>query len=185
MANEPRRHFNNRYPAPKPAVHLAEFEADKATADNDEMARQKVDVHHRRIRQVGHFVYAGHRRHQRPAADIDKDPFSPQPLAGDFHLLRRCEPGMATVERDVCGVFEGRGAPVSCRRDNRILAGFNPPHVDADITSDHHTILGGAPRDPRGIGAHYHGLGRGAAGIDAGAADEMELNDGHLHPGAG
>jgi hypothetical protein len=113
VANEPRRHFNNRYPAPKPAVHLAEFEADKAAADNDEMARQKVDVHHRRIRQVGHFGYAGHRRHQRPAADIDKDPFSPQPLAGDFHHLRRREPGMATVERDVCGVFEGRGAPVS------------------------------------------------------------------------
>src|SRR5215831_16374656 len=97
MANETRRHFDDRYPAPKPAVHLAEFEADIAAADNDEMPRQKIDVHHRRIRQVGHFGYAGHRRHQRPAADIDKDPFSPQPLAGDFHHLRRCEPGMATV----------------------------------------------------------------------------------------
>jgi hypothetical protein len=28
-------------------------------------------------------------------------------------------------------------------------------------------------------------LGRGAAGIDASAADEMALNDSHLHPGAG
>ncbi len=52
-ANEPRRHFNDRYLAAKAAVHLAEFEADIAAADNDEMVRQKIDVHHRRIRQVG------------------------------------------------------------------------------------------------------------------------------------
>ena len=38
---------------------------------------------------------------------------------------------------------------------------------------------------PGGIGARYQGLGRGAAGIDASAADEMALNDSHLHPGAG
>src|SRR4029077_19001243 len=60
MANEPRRHFDDRYLAAKAAAQLAEFEADIAAADNDEMVRQKIDVHHRRIRQVGHFVYAGH-----------------------------------------------------------------------------------------------------------------------------
>jgi hypothetical protein len=113
VANEPRRHFDDRYLAAKAAVHLAEFEADIAAADNNERVRQKIDVHHRRIRQVGHFVYAGHWRHQRPAADIDKDPSSAQPLAGDFHRLRRREPSVAAVERDVCGVFEGRGKPVS------------------------------------------------------------------------
>src|SRR5262249_3548362 len=91
MANEPRRHFDDRYLAAKAAVHLAEFEADIAAADDDEMARQKIDVHHRRIRQIGHVVYTGHWRHHRPATDIDKDPFSPQPLAWDFHHLRRCE----------------------------------------------------------------------------------------------
>jgi hypothetical protein len=52
-------------------------------------------------------------------------------------------------------------------------------------TPDHHTILRGAPRDPGGIGARYQGFGRGAAGIDASAADETALNDSHLHPGAG
>src|ERR1700757_3180968 len=76
VANEPRRHFDDRYLAAKAAVHLAEFEADIAAADNDEMVRQKIDVHHRRIRQVGHLVYARHWRHQRPAADIDEDPSS-------------------------------------------------------------------------------------------------------------
>src|SRR5262249_4313703 len=35
MTNESRRHFDDRYPAAKAAVHLAEFEADVAAADND------------------------------------------------------------------------------------------------------------------------------------------------------
>src|SRR3984893_9422734 len=100
VTNEPRRHFDDRYLAAKAAVHLAKFKADIAAADNDQMVRHKIDVHHRRIRQVGHFVYAGHWRRQRSAADIDKDPSSTQPLAGDFHRLRRREPGVAAVERD-------------------------------------------------------------------------------------
>src|ERR1700758_2863314 len=47
VANEPRRHFDDRYLAAKAAVHLAQFEADIAAADNDQMLRQKIDVHHR------------------------------------------------------------------------------------------------------------------------------------------
>src|SRR6516162_3965265 len=58
MANEPRRHFDDRCLAAKAAVHLAEFEADIAAADNDQLARQKIDVHHRGIRQVGYLVKA-------------------------------------------------------------------------------------------------------------------------------
>jgi hypothetical protein len=61
---------------------------------------------------------------------------------------------------------------------------INPPQIPIS-PPDHHTILGGAPRDPGGIGARYQGLGRGAAGIDASATDEMALNESHLHPGAG
>jgi hypothetical protein len=38
---------------------------------------------------------------------------------------------------------------------------------------------------PGGMGARYQGLGRGAAGIDASAADETSLNDSHLHPSVG
>jgi hypothetical protein len=70
------------------------------------MVREKIDGHHRRIRQIAHLVYAGHWRHQRPAADIDKNPSRAQPPSmvcsgGDFHRLRRREPGVAAVERDV------------------------------------------------------------------------------------
>ena len=79
-------------------------------------------------------------------------------------------------------------AEVSPFRDAATIASFarfDPPHVDADIAPDRHTVLGGAPRSPGSIGARDQGLGRGAAGIDASAADEMALNDSHLHPGAG
>src|SRR5262245_36930199 len=59
------------------------------------------------------------------------------------------------------------------------------PRVDADITPDHHIILGGAPRGQSGISGRTPGLGRCAAGIDASAADKMALDDSRLHPGAG
>jgi len=39
---------------------VTSIEADIAAADNDQMVREKIDVHHRRIRQVGHFLYTGH-----------------------------------------------------------------------------------------------------------------------------
>src|SRR5262249_24716721 len=71
LANEPRRHFDDPYLAAKAAVHLAEFEADIAAADNDEMVLLQIDVHHQRILQVGHFVDAGHWVHQRPSNHSD------------------------------------------------------------------------------------------------------------------
>ena len=148
VVDEPRRHLDDRHLAAEAAVHLPEFEADIAPADNDEMVRQKIDVHHRRIRQVWRFLDAGHRRRRRPAADVDKNPGSAEPLAGDFHGLRRHEASVAAIERDVRGVFEGRGQPVSRRRHDRVRARFDPPHIDADIALDRHAILGGAPCGP-------------------------------------
>ncbi len=43
----------------------------------------------------------------------------------------------------------------------------------------------GAPREVGGIGAGDQGLGRRAAGVDAGAADELALDQRDLLPGGG
>jgi hypothetical protein len=76
--------------------------ADMAAADNDKMPRQKIDLHHRRIRQVGHFAYAGHWRHQCPAADIDEDASGVQPRAGDC-VACHSVPGVLTFVRSAWG----------------------------------------------------------------------------------
>ena len=72
-ADEPRAHLDDRNAAAEAPVHLAELEADVAAADEQEMLRHEVDVHHRDVGEVGHLIEAGHLGHQRPAADVDED----------------------------------------------------------------------------------------------------------------
>ena len=42
-----RSHLDNRDFAPEAAIHLTEFQSDITSADDDEMLRQEVDIHHR------------------------------------------------------------------------------------------------------------------------------------------
>ena len=52
-----------------------------------------------------------------------------------------------------------------------------PPIIDAE--------LGAAPRDVRGVGARDQRLGRHAAGVDAGAAEQLALDQRDRHAGGG
>ena len=71
-----------------------------------------------------------------------------------------------------------RESPDTCR-----LAPSTRCHVDADGTVDHDAVFGGAARQMRGIGAGDQRLGRRAAGVDAGAAEQLALDDATLHAG--
>ena len=46
-------------------------------------------------------------------------------------------------------------------------------------------VVGGAPGEVRGVGAGDERLGRHAAGVDAGAAEQLALDEGDFHAGAG
>ena len=92
---------------------------------------------------------------------------------------------MAAMEGEVGGVFERCGQPVARLRDDRVLARLDPLHVDADLAGDRYAVFGRPPRRLRRIGARHQRLGRRAAGVDAGAADEIALDDRDLHAGAG
>ena len=108
-----------------------------------------------------------------------------EPFAADLDLVRRDEPGVAAVDGAVLRRAQrglGRRAP---RRDDGILALLHPSHVHRHAAADHHAELGGAARHVRGIGAGDHRLGRRAAGVDAGPAERLALDDGDALPGAG
>src|SRR5262245_57052411 len=45
-SNQARSHLDDRDFAPKAAIHLSEFQPNITSTDNDEMFRQKVDIHH-------------------------------------------------------------------------------------------------------------------------------------------
>jgi hypothetical protein len=46
-SNQARSHLYDRDFASEAAIHLAEFQADITSADNHEMLRQEINVHHR------------------------------------------------------------------------------------------------------------------------------------------
>ena len=57
-----------------------------------------------------------------------------------------------------------------------VLAGHDGGEIDADRPGAD-PVVGGAARQMRGIGARDQGLGRRAADIDAGSAEQLALDD--------
>ena len=66
---------------------------------------------------------------------------------------------------------------------NRILSRLDGCHVHADRAIDHDAELSGSSRQVGRIGAGHHRLGGNAAGIHAGAAKQMALDDRDPHAG--
>ena len=61
--DEARGHLDHSHLAAEAAIHLREFEPDIAAADDHKMPRQKIDRHHRAVRQIGNLIEPGQFRH--------------------------------------------------------------------------------------------------------------------------
>src|SRR5215467_5337639 len=62
VLNEPRSHLDDCDLAAKAPEHLAEFETDVAAANDHEMTREKVHLHHGAVVEAVHLVESRHRR---------------------------------------------------------------------------------------------------------------------------
>jgi hypothetical protein len=69
---------------------------------------------------------------------------------------------------------------LSALRVYGVLARFHFFHVDADRAANGHSVFIGATCEMRRIGARDQRLGWSAAGIDAGAAENLAFDDGDL-----
>ena len=180
--DQPRHHLDDGDFAPEAAKHLAELQADIAAADDDQMLRQEIHIHHRAVGEKGHLVQPRDRRPRGPSADIDEDLLRAQHLGADLDLPRRDEAAMALIDRAV-GLAPQTALDAGGReRDDAVLARLDLGHVDLDRAGDLDAELGPAARQMRRIGAGHHGLGGRAAGIDAGPAEELALDDRDLLP---
>jgi hypothetical protein len=93
--DDARRHLDHGDAAAEAPVHLRELEADVAAADDDQVLRQKIDVHHPGAREKRHFSDAFPLGYRRTAARIDED------FRGFEH---------SAVDADLCaGSRSGRG----------------------------------------------------------------------------
>jgi hypothetical protein len=84
--HQARPHLENRNLASKAPEHLAEFQADIAAADNDQVFGQKVDGHHGTVGEIRDLVQSGHFRHDGAPAHVDEDPPGGEPVRSHAHL---------------------------------------------------------------------------------------------------
>ncbi len=183
--DEPVGLFDHRHPAAEAAVHLRELEADVAAAEQDQVLGQEIDLHHARVGEMGDAVEAGDVGHPRAGADVDEDALALDHLVADAHPPRALEAGMVVVDRAPLHAPQPFLDALGRAFDEGVLARLDLLHVDAHRAVDDDAEVGGAPRHVSGAGAGDEGLGRGAAGVDAGPAEALALDDGDGHAGAG
>ena len=141
------------------------------------MLGQEVDVHHARVRQIRDDVETLDRRGRRAPADIDEDRVGLEDLVADTHRPRPLEPSVTHIDRAVRHAAQpALDALVRAPHDG-VLARLDPLHVDPNRALQHYAEVSRAARDMGRLGAGDERLGRDAAGIDAGPAEPLSLDD--------
>ena len=175
--DQPRRLLDDRDLGTKSAVHLRELEADVAATDDDQMARQPIERDHARVGEERHVLDARHVRHECPPADVEEDPRRAEQLIADADGRRALEARVPPQQRAAFHAEEPllvTGAGVGGHRPGAL---GDPLHVDGNAALQDDAEVGRAARDVRGVRARHQCLGRHAAGVDAGAADQFPLDD--------
>ena len=118
----------------------------------------------------------------RAAADVDEDARRGQLLVADADGRRRLRSAPCpwkTVQP--CHAAQPTLDAVARVGDDRVGARLDLRHVDARRAVEHDAVVGRASREVRGVGAGDQRLGRHAAGVDAGAAEQLALDERDRH----
>ena len=123
-------HFDDGDLAAEPPEHLAEFQTDIAAADDDQVAREEIDIHHGGIGEVTDLVEPRHLGNDRARAHIDEDAFggeTPSPTATSRAETKRAAPLIDGAVRQA--LQPGLDAGAVLLHDG-VFARFDAPHVD-------------------------------------------------------
>ena len=93
--DQSRPHFDNGDATAETSVHLREFEANVAAADNDEVRRHEVDIHHGDVVKVGYVFDTVQAWRCRASTDVNENSLSGQQSPIDADLARAREARMA------------------------------------------------------------------------------------------
>src|SRR5215468_581982 len=98
IADQSGAHFDYRDLAAKSAVHLSKFQADVATAHDQQILRQSIDLHHAFAREIGDLLQSGQIGNVRPGADVDEDLVRCQRIQTDRYGVCIYEPCVSRVD---------------------------------------------------------------------------------------
>ena len=140
---------------------------------------------HRCVREEGNFADARDRRPGGAPADVDEDARRGQHLVADTHAIT-CLEARVALDHGAAGhaaqALLDAGAGIA---RHRIGARLDAAHVHAHGTVEDHAVVRPASREVGGVSAGDERLRRHATGVDAGAAEEMPLDERHCHAGRG
>ena len=83
---------------PEATVHLGKLQTDVASANNDQVFRQDVEVHHAGVRQAVDVIEPWQRRHVGARSDVDEDLLRFEPVLADTNPVRVLEARVALVD---------------------------------------------------------------------------------------
>ncbi len=184
-ADDARPVFQHSNPTAEATVHLREFEADITAADDHQVRRQEIDLHHAGVSQVFDLTETRNIGDQRASADIDEDAFRFQHLIIDAHHARPFQASMAFDDTEIRRASEPALDTAIGLAGYRIFSRLDLCHIDAYLAIEHHTVIGSMARDMCRAGAGDQCFGGNATDIHAGAAEQFPLDDRRMLAGLG
>src|SRR5262249_15306040 len=184
-SQEARPAHEDRDPAAIASKHLAELDGDVASAQDQEMPGQSVQLHDRSRIQERHAVESVDLGDDRPGARVDEDPVAlqAQVIAGAFDpdISRIDELRAPAAYIQMRDVFQGLLGALSKALVDLLFALPDPGEIDRDAAGLH-AVIACPPGKVGHARAGDHGLGRRSAVVDAGSSDILFFDDGRLEP---
>ncbi len=178
MRDEARAFFDDGDFAAEAAEDLGEFEADVAAADDDQMRGEFFEVEDGGVDEIGDLVDAGHVGHDGAAADVDEDAIGAEGFRACLDFMRGEEVRLFVEDGAVLHAAQPLFYAVAGFGEDGFFAGFDGLHVDLDCAVDADAEVGGTAGHVGCVGAGDEGFGGDAAGVDAGSAEELALDEG-------
>ena len=168
----------------EPPVHLRELQRDVAAADDDEMLWQRVEFEDADVGQVVDVGSPGMSGTTARPPTLRKIRSASRTWSSTRSVCGSGEAGVAADQGAAVHALEPGLDAVAVVEHDVVLARLDLCHVDGDVAGADAEI-GPAARDVRGVRAGDQRLGRDAAGVDAGAADQLAFDHRDGLPGRG
>ena len=158
------------------AEHLSKFEADIATAEDEEMFGNGSELHDGFVGEIGNGIQAGERGNVWAAAGVDEDFFAFEQIVSNSELMRANKTCAATIEAKI-GAFVDLFLLVAAKaEDDFVLLSDDFGEINADICGVDAPARGVA-RVVSNLRAVDHRFSGRAADVDAGAAEVFLLDE--------
>jgi hypothetical protein len=160
--------------------YLRELQPDVTAANDDKMVGQQIRRQQRTVGKIGHIADPGQVRNQCSAADVDENAIRLKRVVTDTNRMRTFEPSMTHDQRAALHVSQPFFVSSSAIHCDLLRTRVNAGHVDAHIARHDPEIR--TPADEmNSIGTCNKCLRGRAAGVDAGATDEVSFHNRYVH----